>query len=70
MRATVEAQDLRGQSFRTTYEGLMARVVQHECEHLDGHVFLRNVSALKREFVKRQIRKRMKSGDWVAVAAS
>ena len=53
-----------------TYDGLMARVVLHECEHLDGKVFLQNVSPLKRELVKRQIRKRMKQGEWKEAASS
>lgn len=64
--ATVEALDLDGQPFRMTASGLMARAILHECEHLDGQVFLRNVSSIKRELVKKQIRKRIKSGDWVA----
>jgi len=62
---TVEALDLEGERCTYTFEGLMARVVLHECEHLDGQTFLRNISSLKRELVKRQIRKRIKAGDWV-----
>jgi peptide deformylase len=65
-RIAVEARDAEGRPFTASYEGLMARAVQHECEHLDGQVFLRNVSSLKRELVKRQIRKRIKAGEWVA----
>ena len=67
---TVEALDLEGQPFTFTGEGLMARALLHECEHLDGQVFLRNVSSLKRELVKRQIRRRIKSGDWEAMGAT
>jgi peptide deformylase len=40
--------------------------MQHEIEHLDGRVFLQNLSPLKRELLKRQIKKRIKAGDWVA----
>ena len=40
--------------------------MQHEIEHLEGRVFLQNLSPLKRELLKRQIRKRIKAGDWVA----
>lgn len=64
--ATVEAEDLDGTTFRVAAEGLMARAMQHEIEHLEGRVFLMNVSPLKRELVKRQIKKRIKAGDWVA----
>ncbi len=69
-RAEVTAQDLDGNPVEIAGEGLMARALLHEIEHLDGETFLRNVSPLKRELTKRQIRKRMKSGDWVAAAAT
>jgi len=64
--ATVEATDLEGRTFRLTAEGLLARAMQHEIEHLEGRVFLMNLSPLKRELLKRQIKKRIKAGDWVA----
>lgn len=63
---TVKAQDADGEPFTFEAEGLLARAVQHECEHLDGQVFLRNISAIKRELVKKQIKKRVKAGDWLA----
>ena len=66
----VEATDLDGNRRRWREEGFMARVIQHEVEHLDGHVFLENISPLKREMVKRKIKKRIQTGDWVSTAAS
>jgi peptide deformylase len=66
--ATVEAEDLQGKTFRITARGLLARAIQHEIEHLEGRVFLQNLSPLKRELLKRQIKKRIKAGDWVATA--
>lgn len=69
LRAVVDARDLDGKPFRLEAEGMLARVVLHEIEHLEGQTFLRNVSSLKRELVKRQIKRRMKSGDWVAAVA-
>ncbi len=69
-QATVESLGLDGEWTSVTFEGLMARAILHECEHLDGKTFLRNVSSLKRELVKKQIRKRIKSGDWVEAAAT
>jgi peptide deformylase len=68
-KITVEAQDVDGQRFTKELEDLVARAFLHECEHLDGKVFLQNVSSLKRELVKRQIRKRIKAGDWETAAA-
>ena len=69
VRVTVEAFDLQGERRLVTAEGLLARVILHECEHLDGQTFLRNVSPLKRELIKKRIRKLIKTGDWVEVTA-
>ena len=33
-------------------EDFAARVVQHECEHLTGHVFIDNISAIRRQLNK------------------
>jgi len=60
----VEALDLEGRSRVVEADGLMARAIQHECEHLDGQTFLSSLSPLKRELVKKRIRKRIKNGDW------
>jgi peptide deformylase len=68
-RLTVDALDVDGKPFTYTGEGLMARAIQHETEHLDGQVFLRHLSAIKRELVKKQIKKRIKAGDWLAAVA-
>jgi peptide deformylase len=67
--ARVEALDLEGRPITIEGEGIVARVMLHEIEHLDGQVFLQGVSSLRRELVKREIRKRIKTGDWVASAA-
>jgi peptide deformylase len=65
-RATIEALDENAQPITVEAEGLLARAMLHEIEHLDGKTFLRNISSVKREMVKRRIRKMMKTGDWVA----
>ena len=33
-------------------EGFAARIVQHECEHLDGRVFIDNISPIRRQLNK------------------
>ena len=38
---TVEGQDRRGRLHTYEAEGLFARAIQHELDHLDGLVFLR-----------------------------
>jgi len=64
LRATVQAQDVRGKEFTLSGEGLLARAFCHESDHLAGKLFLSHLSRLKRESIKRQIRKRAKAGEW------
>jgi peptide deformylase len=68
-QVTVEHLDLDGNRRTTSADGLLARAMLHEIEHLDGHTFLRNVSTARRELVKRRIRKLMKAGDWISAVA-
>ena len=65
-RCRVRALDAEGRPFELEADGLLARAIQHECEHLDGRVFLSNVSPLRRELLRKQIRKRIEAGDWNA----
>ena len=37
---------------------------QHETDHLNGKLYISHISALKRDFMKRKIRKLMKAGEW------
>ena len=62
--ATVRAQDAKGDFFEVTGEALLARAMQHEIDHLYGKLFLSHVSALKRDLIKRKIKKLVKAGEW------
>lgn len=53
----VEAQDRDGASFRERTGGLLARVLQHEIDHLDGVLFIDRLDKVTRDRIKRQIRK-------------
>jgi peptide deformylase len=64
LRATVRAQDLRGTEITVSGEGLLARALCHEAEHLRGKLFISHLSRLKRDSIKRQIRKMAKAGEW------
>ncbi len=44
----IEAFDIRGKPFRLSADGLLARVIQHEYDHLDGILFIDRVSPAKR----------------------
>ena len=63
-RATVRAQDIKGEWFEMTGEDLLARAFQHEIDHLHGKLYIKHVSALKRDLIKRKVRKLAKAGEW------
>ena len=63
-RVTVRAQDLEGKFFEKTGEELLARAFLHETDHLNGRLFISHISALKRDLIKRRIRKMAKAGEW------
>lgn len=56
-RATLEGFDPDGAPITVTGEGLFARALLHELDHLDGVLFLDHLSALKRRMVLRKYRK-------------
>ena len=64
LRATVRARDVHGEEFTMTGEGLLARAFCHETDHLNGVLFIQHLSPLKRESIKRKIRKLAKAGEW------
>ncbi|MGH9504210.1 MAG: peptide deformylase [Terriglobales bacterium] len=61
---TIRAQDIAGKWFEKTGEDLLARAFLHETDHLNGKLYISHISALKRDFMKRKIRKLMKAGEW------
>ena len=63
-KVTVKSQDLKGEWFELDGEELLARAFQHEIDHLDGVLFFRRVSALKRDLILRRIRKMQRAGEW------
>jgi peptide deformylase len=61
---TIRAQDLSGKVFERTGDDLLARAFQHETDHLNGKLYISHISALKRDLIKRKIRKLVKAGEW------
>jgi peptide deformylase len=53
----VAAHDLDGQPFEFAADGWLARAVSHEIDHLDGVLFIDHLRGLRRERVRRQLRK-------------
>jgi peptide deformylase len=64
-KCTIRAQDIDGNTFEINGEDLLARALQHEIDHLNGRLYISHISALKRDLMKRKIRKLQKSGEWV-----
>ena len=64
LKATVRAQDVHGKEFTLTGEGLLARAFCHETDHLNGILFIQHLSMLKRDSIKRKVRKLIKAGEW------
>jgi len=61
---TVRAQDLEGKWFEKTGEEMLARAFLHETDHLNGKLYISHISALKRDLMKRKIKKLMRAGEW------
>src|SRR5215472_9271241 len=61
---TIRAQDVNGNWYEKTGEDLLARAFLHETDHLNGKLYISHISALKRDLMKRKIRKLMKAGEW------
>ena len=64
MRVTVRAQDATGKWYEKTGEEMLARAFMHETDHLNGRLYIHHISALKRDLMKRKIRKLVKAGEW------
>jgi peptide deformylase len=63
-KVKIRAQDVKGNWFEKEADELLARAFQHEIDHLDGILFIFRISALKRDFALRKIRKLQRAGEW------
>jgi peptide deformylase len=59
----VEAQDLKGQSFQMRITGYLARIVQHEVDHLEGRLILDRTTVEERRRVLKEYRERTLAGE-------
>jgi peptide deformylase len=48
-------QDETGETYEIVAEGLLARALQHECDHLDGILIIDRIPAMRRALLKRQL---------------
>lgn len=63
-RILVRAYDLHGNEIRQEYQGYLARVIQHEIDHLQGTLIIDRVSSLKKQLMKKEIRRLKKNDEW------
>ena len=57
MRVRVRALNLRGEEIRLDGAGALARVLQHEMDHLEGKLILDHLGRLKRDALKKLLKK-------------
>lgn len=57
----VEGYDREGNPKRIEAQGLLAILLQHEIDHLEGKLFIDRISLLKRELYKKRIKKKLKN---------
>lgn len=60
----MECQDIHGNVQQHQVEGLAARMVQHECDHLDGKLFIEQLPKKVQIDVRNEVIKRRKAGRW------
>lgn len=56
VRIRVEFQDLQGREHQIEDDGLFARIVQHEADHLDGILFVDHLGLVRRKLLARRLR--------------
>jgi peptide deformylase len=64
LKVTVVAQDAKGKQFELAGDDLLARAFLHETDHLNGKLYISHISALKRDLIRRKVRKLQKAGEW------
>jgi peptide deformylase len=57
VKVRINALDRNGEAFELIAEGLLAVCIQHECDHLNGKLFVDYLSTLKRDRIKKKLEK-------------
>jgi peptide deformylase len=63
-KVKIRAQNEKGEWFEKEGDELLARAILHENDHLNGVLFLSHLSALKRELIRRKIKRLQRAGEW------
>ncbi|KQC34250.1 peptide deformylase [Nonlabens sp. YIK11] len=54
-KVTIQYQDENFKTYTETYDGLIARVIQHEYDHIEGILFTDKISSLKKRLIKNKL---------------
>ena len=57
-QVNVKAQDVTGNPIEFTADGMLSICIQHECDHLEGKLFVDYLSSLKRSRITKKLRER------------
>ena len=60
-RVVVSGKDIHGKETIVEGEGLLSRILAHEIDHLNGVLFIDHLSSIKRDIIKRKIRKKVRA---------
>ena len=64
LRVIARGHDLNGKEYEIEGIELEGRCLLHETDHCDGILYVNRITPLKREIVKRKVRKLQKAGEW------
>jgi peptide deformylase len=54
-RITLRYEDENGQLHTQTFDGMLARVIQHEYDHLEGKLFIDYLSPFRKKLIQNRI---------------
>ncbi|RUP85337.1 peptide deformylase, partial [Corynebacterium propinquum] len=60
LRVKIKALDRDGKPYELIADGLLAVCIQHECDHLNGKLFVEYLSTLKRDRIKKKLEKKLR----------
>jgi peptide deformylase len=63
-RIFLKSFDINGKEIKQEIEGYLARVIQHEVDHLGGVLIIDRLSSLKRQMLKKEIKRLKRNGEW------
>ena len=63
-KVIIQGVDLNGKEVVVEGSDLLARAFCHEMDHLNGKFFLDHLSFIKRDIIRRRIKKMMRDGKW------